>query len=195
MKSLIFIWIPKTAGTSLFNVLLEKFKMQLFTAEYYKFNNLGNVSFGHCCLKQIINHGIVTNDFYTSSTVFSIVRNPYDRAVSLWGDYIRTQRIRPDTTLVQFLSILNDLDLRPGYYNSRGFSMCSQQAEWILPGTKIYQFEDIVKTGIPDLKIKTIPHLNRTKDKPYQEFLDHEAIQLINKIYSLDFAILKYPKT
>ena len=37
-----------------------------------------------------------------------------------------------------------------------------------------------------------LPHQNRTKHKPYQEYYDKEAIRVVNEVYGMDIKLLGY---
>jgi hypothetical protein len=93
---MIFCWIPKCAGTSIYNTLKEKVGMKLYLDNYREFDNQGPVTFGHLSLKHLLREGIISKEFYQKRYVFTVVRNPYSRFVSLWKDFKRSHRIAPE---------------------------------------------------------------------------------------------------
>lgn len=84
-QKLIFFWIPKTAGSSIYKVL-EKSGCQklLFYKNYSKFNNKGMVTFSHVGVNYLLKKNILTPEYYNQSRKFCVVRNPWDRMVSLY---------------------------------------------------------------------------------------------------------------
>jgi hypothetical protein len=85
-KDIIFFWIPKTAGTSLYSVLhaycgCPKLKSHRL---YASFGNKGCVTFSHVDVFHLLKKGIITQDYYSKAFKFCFVRNPWDRLVSLY---------------------------------------------------------------------------------------------------------------
>ena len=83
LKNILFIWVPKTAGTSIFSTL--KLNNQIANGNFkYNFNNYTDVTFGHADINILLKQKVISQEFYDNSFKFCIVRNPYDRAVSLF---------------------------------------------------------------------------------------------------------------
>lgn len=176
---MIFIWIPKTGGTTFFE---ETPDLQLYTEDYHRFDNTGSVTFGHACIKEILRAGIITQAYWDSQKKYAIVRNPYDRFVSLYFDFLRTSRIAPGTTPEQFASALKHTTRRPGLYNAKDYSQCAAQVEWIVPGTNLLYFETL---------IQFMPKKNAGNYEwhGYSENL----LNMVTELYYEDFVMLNYP--
>lgn len=192
MKHFLFVWIPKTGGTSLFSVLKPKFNMALYTEKYATFNNSGNVCFGHADPKLLLKNNIIGAGYWSTAYKFTVVRNPYIRFISLYHDYKRTGRIPPAFTPKQFASLLMSVTCKPGLYNTTDFSMCAPQSDWLTPDIKIFSLETI-NGLLEQLNIKALPQLNqREPTKPWTDYYDEELTKMVQQLYNEDFAILKY---
>src|SRR5690606_11927416 len=98
MKPILFTWIPKTAGSSLYTLFKQKFGMRLFLdGQYYQFDNKGSVTFGHASVKDLIKAKIISQEYWDSALCLTVVRHPYYRFLSLYEDFKRSQRIAPHT--------------------------------------------------------------------------------------------------
>lgn len=185
---MIFIWIPKTGGTSQYELWKAK-GMKLYTEDYHRFDNTGDVSFGHASIPHLIKDGVIDLDYYDASEKVAIVRNPYDRFVSLYEDYKRTGRIAKQTfkDFCGFICFdITNMISPIGAYNDKNFSQASPQTSWLVPNTKIIKFED---------NIKQLPHhLNSGNHKPYKEYYTKETADLVYNIYKEDFYFLGYDK-
>ena len=84
---LLFIWIPKTAGTAIFSALNLAMGMQKRKGylDYLNFPNKGCVTFGHVYLLNLLHLDIVSKKYFDSAYKFSFIRNPYHRAISLFN--------------------------------------------------------------------------------------------------------------
>ena len=86
---LLFIHIPKTGGEfiqSKYN-FYQHWKNSKVYKNVYKlkyFENNENFCFGHADIKLILENKIISKDFYNKSFKFCIVRNPYDRFLSIY---------------------------------------------------------------------------------------------------------------
>ena len=104
-ENAIFLWVPKTAGTSLWHELYFYEEQMLITLEDINTvrPSCGTYTFGHFSIFQLLEYGLLDPQYYERAWKFSIVRNPYDRAVSLFEYAKLTGELPPETP--HFLSI------------------------------------------------------------------------------------------
>ena len=129
---------------------------------------------------------------------FCIVRNPYDRAVSLYWHYKRRKRYRH--TFPYFLQTLQSGIDPAGLWNVRGFSQANSQTDWFQPGIdyvgrfeKLQESYDFIcdKLNIPR---HTVPHKNSGNHVDWQTFYNQKTARLVEKFYAKDFEIIGYEK-
>jgi hypothetical protein len=86
-KDKIFFWIPKNAGTSITrHLILQGFEHKYDYEEDVKdlkFSD-GDRQFGHYYIPDLVREGVIDKEYYDNAFKFAVIRNPYDRAVSLW---------------------------------------------------------------------------------------------------------------
>ena len=82
----LFIKIPKNAGTSVYQMLRAHGLVKLKTTRAVRlwFRNTGRICFDHMSIGSLMEAGLVDRDFVASSFKFVIVRDPYERALSLY---------------------------------------------------------------------------------------------------------------
>lgn len=185
----LFIWIPKTAGTSFYSVLKEELGMKLYTENYNLFNGEGSVSFGHACIGSLMNANILKPEYVKNTEMITVVRNPYDRFVSLFNDYKRTGRIPPTFTQFDFANTLRTMKRKPGLYNSIEFSMCANQTDWIVLDSVIITLEEL-NDFVKDMFSIDLPTLNCSKDN----ILDENCKDIVGELYNKDFCLLDYQR-
>jgi hypothetical protein len=199
-RDAVFIWIPKTAGASFFSCLdIPKFWVSLHKVKY-RFANTGTVTFSHMDYSALVRHGYVSRKFDESAYKFTFVRNPYDRAVSLFY-YLRKYGILPpEETFLSFCRKLRDEGCEPiGLYNVSGLSQCNPQVRWLenIDMDFVGRFESIREDsdrvfrelGLPDVHL---PILNKTDHASYKECYCRESKEIVEKFYEEDFRILGY---
>lgn len=162
-----FIHIPKTAGVSICQAL--------------------GISAGHAPLWKINN-----DDF-----VFSCVRNPYDRAVSLF--YYAQQK--SPVFCEQFLKGddgVNEFWSNPD--NLKRFRFGRPQYSWLNDAhrvDKIIRFE-CLSDDWEDLQsvhdLPALEHKNKSQHKHWQNELSPEVIAIIGELYADDFEHLNYER-
>jgi hypothetical protein len=136
----IFIWIPKTAGTSVseaLSVFAHYRTIDDTSLKSFRGHRAGVVSFGHVTMAALRRSKIVSANFYNKAFKFCFVRNPYDRAVSLYLWFRRNPgypEISSGATFRQFCEILHYREVPlTGLYNQDGISMANPQAVWVPP--------------------------------------------------------------
>lgn len=139
---------------------------------------------------------------WETTTSFSIIRNPYERAVS---QYLHRKCFHDDVeTLFEFLKKVH---IRKQYYwqpeDARylprlfwpqvNFLMDKRFNEIIVD--ELIQFSNL-EEGVRDLTGYEIPHRGSANvNKPYASFIDFESKKLIDLIYEEDFERLGYTKS
>ncbi len=192
----IFLWLPKTGGLSIYDALKphgikRRMDMGTFSCEPARF-----VTYSHVSLKALEQIGMLPYP----SWIFTIVRNPYSRAVSLWS-YLRLKgMLGPRTDFRTFCHILQQRVIEPiGLYNKRGLSQCRPQADW-LRGVYVGYFGrfETLQSDFDNVcnKLKipraVLTHRNRGDHRDYREYYDAETQGIVRDYYAEDFELLAY---
>ncbi len=201
----VFIWIPKTAGTTVHNALRAAGCPKLKTPELARlaFSAKGLVTFAHMSYKTLVDDGYIDGNFNKNSLKFTFVRNPFWRAISLYfyvQRYIVTYNRKP--SFLDFLELLNTgLYDKIGLYNVKNLSQCNPQARW-LDGIsmdfigrveeieKDFQaLQQLLKIRLPSLGLykKGLYFNNAVSFGPQEKYL-------VEKIYDEDFVRFGYGK-
>ncbi len=147
----VFIWIPKSAGTSVWRLLAQNGGIQYFTYEQVRdvFPNQGIATFGHMNYASLLDDGLITDAYDGSAEKYVVVRNPFDRAVSL---YLHLQRIGvvPEAMRFEmFTELVRQENFeKVGRSNRSGLIQCNCQISWLehdpgLSSTVVGRFEDL----------------------------------------------------
>ena len=172
------------------------------------FQNRGIVTFNHISLPSLIQAGILSRDYLHRAWKFTFVRNPYDRAVSLYTYFISdlSRRMLPTTTFSIFCMYLEQNAYEPiGLYNWKGLSQLNPQVAWLRDSDGTFlcdfvgkfenldsDFEQVSQT----LRLRTIPKRlpreNRTSRLPVQSYYTDREMEIVAKVYAEDFAQFGY---
>jgi hypothetical protein len=207
-KSL-FIWIPKTAGTSVFTYLSqEKGMVKLKTVRLWEeylpslpSAAMGHVTTGHMDPDFLIRNQIASRENLETTFTFSVVRDPYERAISLYRYFQAQGRVNQEEDFITWLQRLSSKLRRTaiGPWNVLGHSQAKPQSDWLKP--RLWRGPEVFKLEEPHLwpehlvrATKTLPRLNASGVGRERINLDRAARKLIERIYHRDFDILEYPK-
>lgn len=200
----VFIWIPKTAGTSLYYWLNKNMGMCKMNVprDFMAFPGSGAVTFGHVHYLSILYAGFVPLDFDAKAFKFAIVRDPYERVVSLYN-YLKDDQKYTNS----FSGFLNEIKVaRPpvGLYNHRGLSQTNPQVDWLMGfdgrfiTNAVYKVE-VLEQAINDLSARfsieePFPIIGQNISKKHMlvSNLNDKEIKLINLVYERDFELLDY---
>lgn len=202
----IFLWIPKTAGTSLWHELYFDEEQFLITIEDIKTvrPDSGITTFGHFSIPQLLDAELLNQKYFKSAWKFTIVRNPYDRTVSIFEYLKLTKELPPTTSFSIFCQYLQENAFEPiGLYNYHHLSQLNPQVSW-LKNSKGQIFADFIgryenleddanlifeKLGI---KSSSLPHKNPTKRKPIKSYYSTKEVDIIQAVYNEDFETFNY---
>ncbi len=195
----VFLWIPKTAGTSI-QTALSCPMLNSTDLVRYRFPQKGAVTFGHMSYLQLVEAGYVSRSYHESAFKFCFVRNPYDRAVSLFHYLKKRPRLDPGLSFVAFCRKLRDGEFAPiGLYNDIGLSQCNAQARWLdsIDVDFIGRYESLeadfatllTLLGLPPTHI---PRTNATHHQPYSHYYCDESRAIIADVYDEDFRSFGY---
>jgi hypothetical protein len=204
----LLIWIPKTAGTSL-NSLLAQAGGQTFlsidAARRY-FRNRGIVTFGHIGVPHLREAGIIDDAFYMSAFKFAFVRNPFDRAVSLYEYSRRIEKLPPMIGFPMFCRILKDHAYEDiGDYNHLALSQLNPQSRWLMgcDGQLCVDFIGRFENFASDVEIILrrlnlpvpvggVPHVNQSTRQPTDKYYGDAEIEAVQTAYRCDFEAFGY---
>ncbi len=192
MKSLKFIHITKTAGTSIEDIgKRHRINWGRFDSEYKTARGLKYHDY-------FINVNIITRQKYDW---FTVVRNPYDRILSeyycKWGG-IGLQQDKKKTKLEMNNYLISRIkNMQQKNYGEH----YSPQYLYLDDSTKIHilKFENLENEfntlmGKYNLNIKLNVRSNSSKKEYSVKDFSNELINLINDVYSKDFEIFGYEK-
>jgi hypothetical protein len=192
----IFVHIPRTGGTSIEKLL---FKGSNDYKEWLGYNSEYKLFAQHATIKQLKNELNVRVDDYFK---FTIIRNPYERAVS---DYfwLSKRKLSHPTSFKDYLLLRNGFEklnhLRDE--TGRGDHFLTQfqfiEIEGKLEIDFIIRFENLQtdfnvvcdKIGIPK---QQLPHDHKSKHKHYTEYYDEETKQIVAEKFSKDIEYFGY---
>lgn len=189
--NLTFVHIPKTAGTSISKWVKEKDSSLTFL-------------YDHPFYEDIREHEQIKNFSFT------VVRNPWDRFVSLYfwlsGPESSKEEISPEkfkelTKLVRenfptFESFVEEFPkMKQSKYN---FESITPQNRWITPGVDlILRYENLEEDfkKIRDIfndHTSPLPHRYKTKHDHYRSYYNDHTRKLIAKFFEEDIDLFKY---
>ena len=134
----LFVWVPKAAGTSIHYWLSKELGGFLIknpeTLEQYGRERKSDsyLTFGHMNIDKLIEFGLLSPLDLHKTRSFAIVRNPYDRLISLFRYAVTMRAIPSRTPLGLFFSLVERQSATPGAYNWAGLSHASPMVNWVV---------------------------------------------------------------
>lgn len=204
--NILFIHIPKTGGTSIENFLSKKYNIELNLNSLHKetsnFNPLlpgiyGKASLQHQKLETLHKFKGLLKINFQNLTIFTIVRNPYNRLVS---DLFFFKLIKKDSKPNQVFEVIKKY-LKSNKMDNHNIP----QNEFILINNEIPDDVKVLKLenlneDIKKQKLEFLNNFNIQKNKgkinqnKYLSYLNRDSINLINKFYHKDFELFNYDK-
>ncbi|MBC8002129.1 MAG: sulfotransferase family 2 domain-containing protein [Opitutaceae bacterium] len=205
-RDVLFLWVPKCAGTSTYQTLVKHGCIEdRWLDPMRRFRNRGVSTFSHVDVVGLVEEGVIRKAYFDNAFKFAFVRNPYDRAVSLFAylKKLKFPEVPEAMTFTEFCLTLERGAYPPvGLYNYKGLSQCNLMLSWITDrsGKIIADFVGRYETLQKDFQTvcdtigikETIPHENKTEHRPYQEYFDPRTRAIIEKVYRKDLDAFGY---
>ena len=179
----VFIHVPKTGGLSISKALqVTKYRnrRRLMPGAQYE----GIVTFGHELLPWLQRRDLAPRDCFT----FTFVRNPYDRAVSLWA--FNNKRNGLDLTFREFCLGWGKWGWRIRYPMARWTD--GVDVDFIGRFERLQADFDELCGLLGVERQKPLPHINRTERGPCRDYYDDETMAIVRAHYARDFERFGY---
>jgi hypothetical protein len=200
----VFLWVPKTAGQSVYFALREAGCYRLKTPEAVRrtFPQQGLATFKHMDYGRLVELGLVSREFHESAYKFCFVRDPYDRAVSLFFFLNKKKYVPEELDFLDFWRLVAEKGLEPvGAHKLLGFGLCNPQVRWLEHSEPdfIGRFENIqvdFRHVVKELGVEEVelPWLNATRHDHFSAYYCEESKQIVDALFEEDFRTFGYQK-
>lgn len=203
----VFIWIPKSAGSSIQRALSAHRCLILLEADEVQryFPQKGFVTFGHMDYARLVAEALVSARFHEASFKFTFVRDPFSRAVSLYRYFQKMHRcgINEQSTFLQFCQDLAGRVIDPiGLYNVQGWSQCQPQCRWLnhVQCDYVGRYESLQTDWqqiceLLEIPVVPLPHVNKSRNSSIDDYRDlycSETTDIVKSLYAEDFVAFGY---
>jgi hypothetical protein len=198
----IFVHIPKTGGTSIENIVWPRPEQRtsgdLWMGFIDKYHNKYQTGGLQHLLARHIRTEIGTARF-EGYFKFTVVRNPWDKAVSQYAYMSERQDLREFIGMREGDSFKRYLEL----IGTRGHVQWEPQLAFVndLDGNSIVdyvgrfeRFSESVRHVLDRIGVDCpqIPHEARSKREPYQTYYDRESMEMVGSLYKADIEAFGY---
>ena len=196
----IFIHIPKTGGTSIENLIWPgpRSTAELWMGFVDKFHNKYQTGgLQHLLASQIRTE--VGSQTFADYYKFSIVRNPWDKAVSQFSsmdtredlrDFIGMEQGASFKKYIELISRKRHVQWAPQVNFLRGENgdpLVDYVGRFERFAESVFHVLDAI-----GISAKPIPHENASRRGPYQQYYDSESIEMIAGLYAADIEAFGY---
>jgi hypothetical protein len=127
----IFIHIPRCAGTS----LKQEFRIEEIAVPRYVplfvDGKPRNLTFDHLPLQWLVSIGLLTEDFVANSFLFTVVRDPYTRAASMYRQLRRRGTVKDSMSFLSWLQTVQRLHSSIRSAFPLAPALASPENEWL----------------------------------------------------------------
>tara|TARA_R100000458_G_C8118162_1_gene138144 strand:- start:38 stop:589 length:552 start_codon:yes stop_codon:yes gene_type:complete len=182
MEKLIFTHIPKTAGTSIKEALLNDNNFSLLDSQ-----------------KHESIHNIKKNNIkaYNKYRKFTVVRNPYDKMISTYF-FLQKNNINKHMDVRQFNEWIKDPYKLPCIQKlpiQTKYLLIVPQYLWIDETVTVLKYENLNNELNKFLNQKIVlPKINNSKHEHYLKYYNNKSLTIIRERYKEDFNKFNYEK-
>jgi len=168
------------------------------------FPNKGIATFGHFNLLELVHENVISQKYFDRAFKFSIVRNPYDRNVSIFFYYKKIQRLSQNFEFKAFCELVLKKEYKKcGLFNDEGISHCNPQSSYIFDKYDnpivdfVGRFESLncdlnALSKFTGISFSGLNNLNQSAHNHFESYYDQETKEMIRIAYKRDFELLNY---
>ncbi len=195
---IIFIHIPKTAGTSIENVLFKPKNKRASNDLWGGPNQYQSGALQHLMSSNIIK--AIGMDVFNQYFTFSFSRNPWDKIVSQYHFTVQRRKdlqhkigINENSSFKEYINKLFSVDVYIQWEQQYKFLYIDGKCvvDFIGKFENLQQDFDIVCDKI-GMSRQQLPHKNKSKHKHYTEYYDDETRQIVAEKYAKDIECFGY---
>lgn len=185
-KKIIFVHIPKCGGTSMEKFILDNIDNEAVETKHFDIDRYSSTY-----------HSI--NSYFK----FSMIRDPYDRFLSLYhyfckgSELYKNKSVNSDISISDFaLNLAEGLPLTsgrawPAHYRTQ-YSFIKDSCDFILKIENINEDIEVIKKKF-NCPQSCFPQINISKKSPLSDLPD-KTVEIVNDIYDIDFRMFGYIK-
>jgi len=188
----IYACMPKAASSSVKRAVAKTCELPLWTERLPRWSNV----YWDCCGVLYSREQQLESDKF----VFTVIRHPFDRLVSCWSDrVVRSGQIAfapyKDYSFPEFARLVISGRFRLDRHTVPMTWMHSNEGkpmfDFAIRFERLHQDWDALRqfTGIP---LMDLPHANRSKHKPWQEYYDADLLARVARYYWEDLRNFGY---
>ncbi len=199
----IFIHIPKNGGASIEKLIWSDMEARSEDELWMGYKTPHHNAYQTGALQHLFATNIIRAvglKTYQEYFSFSMVRNPWDKAISQFLYLQKRHDLRSFLDVprhVSFKSYLEKIQEKPHvHWQPQYLFLTDDQGEIIVD--YIGRFEDYASSvahilGRLDIaKSEELPHLNRSSRSPYYHYYDDESREMVAEIYARDIQLFDY---
>lgn len=180
--TLAFVHIPKTGGQSIAALMgLDVYA----PSQEHLTGTIDRVQLTHLTAKEML-----TRIPQEGRRWFTVVRNPWERAVSEYAYRCDQGRFPYLEGSPSFREFVEFLATKPKLDDDRAGKHLIPQHDFLFDGKRmlvreVYQFQELAYLG-PSLFGRELPHVNRSSHGPWWQMYDAETERIIGEVYHDD---------
>jgi hypothetical protein len=196
----IFVHIPKTGGQSIEHVFLAEHGLDWnsragLLLRKKRADEKGPPRLAHLYAREYAGLEFVSGETFAACLKFTVVRNPYDRAVSAWRFRMEGAKADRSETFRDFVMTLGKPDEHRR--NRAQFQYVLDTSDRVIVD-RILRFETLAR-DFADLsgeifgRAVALPHVNKSAIARPADADDPEVKRAIHRLYERDFDLFGYP--
>jgi hypothetical protein len=137
MTKALFIWIPRTGGTSVWGAIQRSGKTYSRMNEKRELDPDAEIcTLQHSSIQECIKAGVITQDWVSNRYVFTIVRNPWERLLSIYTKFNelggKYQKALHGMSFEEYITHICTKDIpKLSVKSFDGLNYCNPAAAWI----------------------------------------------------------------
>jgi hypothetical protein len=202
-RPVLFLWIPKTAGTSIWHQF-EWTRKPTRRVPPRQFDPSAHfTTFQHVPIQSVLNAGVVSREWVDSAIKIAVVRNPWERLVSIYHSLRQSGRRLAGMTFGDYVQHATS-DEYPAPHHSAIIDApyASPQTTWLVLGGRMISNITLVHENLRQgwgwlcqeigLEPTILPRLNASKHGDYKEYYSDETRELVARRYAEEIAMFEY---